>query len=458
MELKIGRNIRVTNPTDEFITWCKNELILANPEYAKKLRMGFWVGKTPEKLYLYQTDGTDYILPFGTYSMIPIEILKNAEVVTDFATPTKVNFNCEVPLYDYQRTAVGNMWLADFGILQSKAGSGKTQCGIALAAMFGVKTLWLTHTTDLLNQSKQRASMYMNSKRNGTITAGKINIGECITFATVQTMSKLDLDEYRNMWDLIIVDECHRVCGTPSSMTMFYKVLNSLSARHKYGLSATVHRSDGLIKATYALLGKVVYTVPDSEVADKVLKVTVTPIGTGIPISRDCLGTDGMLNYTKMIGYLCDTAERNLLIINKLMENADRSTLILSDRLEHLETLMNGLPDNMRKQSVLISGKKTKVVREQALEDMRNGKKKYLFATYTLAKEGLDIPCLEALHLTTPHKDYAVITQAIGRVARKCDGKKAPITYDYVDDIRYCVKAWKKRVAIYKQNGCDIEE
>ena len=84
----------------------------------------------------------------------------------------------------------------------------------------------------------------------GTITEGKANIGQTMTFATIQTMGKMDLELYRDEWDCIIVDECHRVSGTSTAVTQFSKVLNALRARHKYGLSATVHRADGLIKAT----------------------------------------------------------------------------------------------------------------------------------------------------------------------------------------------------------------
>jgi superfamily II DNA or RNA helicase len=106
----------------------------------------------------------------------------------------------------------------------------------------------------------------------------------------------------------------------------------------------------------------------------------------------------------------------------------------------------------------MISGKMTtkkgKVEREKALEDMRNGDKKYLFATYSLAKEGLDIPCLERLFMATPQKDYAVITQSIGRIARTFDGKADPIVYDFVDDISYLVKSYKKRCTTYKKNNC----
>jgi superfamily II DNA or RNA helicase len=112
----------------------------------------------------------------------------------------------------------------------------------------------------------------------------------------------------------------------------------------------------------------------------------------------------------------------------------------------------------MRDKAVMISGKMTskkgKLEREQAIEDMRQGKKKYLFATFSLAKEGLDVPRLERLFLTTPQKDYAVITQSIGRIARTFDGKADPVCYDFVDDIGYLVKSYKKRCTTYKKNNC----
>ena len=76
---------------------------------------------------------------------------------------------------------------------------------------FGVRALWLTHTLDLLNQSKARAEQYMSKSLLGTITGGKVNIGAGITFATIQTMCKLDLAQYKDFWDVIIVDECHPV-------------------------------------------------------------------------------------------------------------------------------------------------------------------------------------------------------------------------------------------------------
>ena len=428
--------------------------------------MHFWVGGTPQYLYLYETRGDKLILPFGVLRNIPLapEGDPNGNNIYhwDFPIAEQIDYGCKVPLYDYQQKAVEDVYWKQYGILQSPAGSGKTQMGIALIAKLGKRALWLTHTKDLLLQSKERARQYMGEALLGTITEGKVNIGRGITFATVQTMCNLDLAQYKDMWDVIIVDECHRVAGTPTAVSQFSKVLNSLAARHKYGLSATVHRSDGLIQATYALLGEVVYTVPTEAVADKIMKVGICPTPTGISLSRGCLNTDGTLNYAKLIGYLAESEERNRLIVECITADRDKPALILSDRLGHLETLMSMLPADMREDAVMVSGKMTtkkgKAEREQAIADMRTGGKKYLFATYSLAKEGLDVPRLERLYMVTPQKDYAVITQAIGRIARTSKGKADPVVYDFVDDIQYLVKAYKKRCTTYRKNGCYFVE
>ena len=436
-------------------------LRIKNPEYAKKVRMHLWLGITPEYLWLYQRHGDKLVLPFGVLREIS-KLVQLEDAFFNFPKAERVDYNCKIPLYDYQEKAVEEVFWKQYGILQSAAGSGKTQMGIALIAKLGKRALWLTHTKDLLTQSKQRAEQYMDPSLLGTITEGKVNIGKGITFATVQTMCNLDLTQYKDYWDVIIVDECHRVAGTPTAVSQFSKVLNALAARHKYGLSATVHRSDGLIQATFALLGDVVYTVPTEAVADKIMKVGICPAPTGIGISRACLNTDGTINYAKLINYLTESEDRNSMIIGHLALNQEHPSLILSDRLGHLETLMSMLPEVMQKDAVMVSGKMTtkkgKAEREQAIADMRTGEKKYLFATYSLAKEGLDIPCLERLYMATPQKDYAVITQAIGRIARTSEGKADPICYDFVDDIQFLVKAYKKRCTTYRKNGCYFVE
>lgn len=456
MRIVVRNEIYITGYDEGLLDWCKKTLVITNPEYTKKQRMGKWLGNTPRHLYMYRVDGDTLILPHGKLNDIILRYGNDA-IRYEYPEIRSVDYGGSVELYDYQELAVDALAKAQGGVLQSKAGSGKTQMGIALIAKLGCKALWLTHTKDLLKQSEDRAAQYFDRSLFGEITEGKVNIGQGITFATVQTLATQNLNLYRDSFDCIIVDECHRVAGTPTAATQFGKVIGSLNARYKYGLSATVHRADGLIIEMFSYLGNIAYTVPDEAVADKVMTVWVNRRDTGVHISPECLDTDGTLLYTNLISYLASSTRRNFLIANDLANNSDHYNLILSDRISHLQYLMSLLPAEM---CVMVDGsmtsKKAKAERERAIEDMRRGNKRYLFATYKLAKEGLDIPRLDRLFLATPQKDYAIIVQSVGRIQRTFEGKTDPICYDYVDSIEYLARAYKKRCSHYRKCGCNL--
>ena len=456
MRLTISNEITIHEPTAEVVCWVREHLVVDNPEYANKQRLGLWLGSTPRHLNLYRTSGDSIIIPYGVYKSLvhAFPELENAQNTLDFAPIRHVNYCNGIKLYPYQENAVKGLIDAKGGILQSKAGSGKTRMGIALICALGVKTLWLTHTNELLNQSYNAAAEFIDKKLLGKITAGKIQIADGITFATVQTLSKADLNALRYEWDMVVVDECHRCSGTVSKATMFSKVLNNLAARYKYGLSATLHRADGLIKCTYALVGGVAYTVPDSVV--NTMRVEIQKRDTRVQISRQCLDTDGTLCYAKLINYLAEHKDRTQQITVDIQNLAYKkhSIILLSDRVEHLTAIYNNLNSIYENDAVILHGKVKKADREIALDQMRNKEKHILLATYQLAKEGLDVPCLDRLLLATPVKDYAIVVQSVGRIARVCDGKGTPVVYDYVDDIGYLQGMWKKRCTHYRKDGC----
>ena len=463
MEIKFSNEITISQPTPEILVWCKQNLVIDNPDYAKKERMGLWVGNTPRTLSLYKRNGEALILPIGAFKHIR-GILDRANVkvayTQDLASNKGIDYNAQISLFDYQQEALQAMLKAKYGILQSPAGSGKTQIGIALAVALGKKCLWLTHTQDLLKQSYDRAKQYIDESLLGTITAGKVNIGAGITFATVQTLCKQDLTQYKYEWDVVIVDECHRVAGTPTSMTQFSKVISNLACPHKYGLSATVHRADGMIKCCYMLLGEVRHIVPDEAVKSRCMQVKVEKVHTKMQMPYAALDTDGTINYTRLISSLADNIIRNTTILSKIFLEPEHYHLILSDRLSQLYELYEGLPPELKAKASVIDGKMTskkgKAEREQAIEDMRAGKKHILFASYKLAKEGLDIPRLDRLHLATPQKDYAVIVQSVGRIARVFEGKGQPICFDYVDNFKMAENMYRKRKTHYRKCGCEI--
>ena len=210
MKIEIGNKIVIHEPTEQIVKWCRNNLILDNPDYYKMEAMGKWTGNTPQHIYLYEVMGDEVWLPFGCWMSVWRLCVRGVSWESHIAPLRAVQYKSLISLYPYQEKAVSEAIRQRNGILVMPCGAGKTQCGLEIIARIGGRALWLTHTQDLLNQSRKRAESVLEcpGKAFGSITAGKVNLGTHITFATVQTLSKLDLTEYRDQWDVIIVDEC----------------------------------------------------------------------------------------------------------------------------------------------------------------------------------------------------------------------------------------------------------
>ena len=153
-----------------------------------------------------------------------------------------------------------------------------------------------------------------------------------------------------------------------------------------------------------------------------------------------------------MIDFLSFHNGRNQLIATIIAAEAKHghSQLVLVSRVKHIKILKEILAEKGIN-AITLSGDTKGTEREKSLDAMRTGKQKVLIATFSLAKEGLDIPKLNRLHLTTPQKNKAIVKQSAGRIERNIEGKSQPIIFDYVDEeIDYCYSMYKKRKGILK--------
>ena len=207
MRMVASNEIVVENPSQYLRRWCAEYLTIDNPDYIKKEAMGKWTGNIPRELCLYDVIGGEVHLPFGVLKRA-YRAFPDAEWINAIHAAQYVPYESDIAPYPYQEEAITACIRAKNGVLVMPCGSGKTQCGLEIIARLHGRALWLTHTQDLLNQSKKRAESTLRCGKFGTITAGKVDIGESITFATVQTMCKIDLAKYRDAFDVIICDEC----------------------------------------------------------------------------------------------------------------------------------------------------------------------------------------------------------------------------------------------------------
>lgn len=453
MKIRVSKNVEILNADADIRSWCRYNLYVDNPEFYKKQAMGKWTGGLVPRINLYEVKGDTLYCPFGTMRDIWSKTKDKAEWFVSFPKKANLKYNSSIKLYDYQEKVVNEALKVKNGIIVMPCGSGKTQTALEIVNRVGGRCLWLTHTQDLLNQSMNRAKAVFNLSNSayGRITAGKVEVSKYITFATVQTASKVDLSKYKDYFNLIIVDECHKAVGAPTKIMQFYKVLNSLSARYKIGLTATPTRADGLEKSMYALLGGKIAEVSNKEVKHNTCDFAYTFLETNYQPKYDAiLEADGTLNYNNLVSNLIEDKERFSQVL-KVIEDLKGATLVLANRVKYLETLN----DKYSKKSICLSSlgnsKKAKEIRKKALQDLNSGNLDCIFATYQLAKEGLDIPNLRNLVLATPEKDKTTITQAVGRVRRKYKGKEIGKVYDFIDNFAM-YRGWaKKRQRIYER-------
>lgn len=207
MKLIVDNVIKIINAEPIIEKYCKINLEINNPQYAQNERLGFPTYNIPRRLYWYEKRGKDLIIPFGClkdiYKLHPIK----EDYIIKFSNSKKIYYKSNIKLFDYQEKAKNEALKSKNGVIVMPAGSGKTQTALQLISELSLKTLWITHTYDLLNQSYDRAKSNLENVELGKIAAGKIDIGTHITFATVQTLVKLDLASLKNEWDCIVVDE-----------------------------------------------------------------------------------------------------------------------------------------------------------------------------------------------------------------------------------------------------------
>lgn len=457
--VEIGNEIVISHPPQSILNYCDNELVLGNPDYFKKERMGLWTGNIPREIALYSVHGDTIHIPYGCKKQI-VKLAKESGLTVTWGDYKDISefraaYNSTIKLYEYQSRVVEEMLKTHHGIVVMPCGSGKTQTALEAIARLGLKTLWLTHTQDLLNQSRERARGCYECAPDmlGSITEGKINISKGITFATVQTMCKIDLESYRKEWAVIVVDECQHCCGSPTRVTQFYKVVNSLYAPYKFGLTATPDRTDGLEKSMYALLGDIIIEIDKNEVRDRTCPVKVQTVETGYCPDPDVVTNgDGTINYTALIQDLIDDKER-LQIVSSLINT--QYTMVLANRIKYLEALQKEYKGKSVLISTLGTSKKAKAERKEVLRKLNDGEIDCVFATYQLAAEGLDCPNLRYVVFATPEKNERTVSQAVGRVARKADGKECGTVIDFVDSFGMYLGWAKKRRGYYKKLGCN---
>jgi hypothetical protein len=429
-----------------------------------------WISKSPrlaaDVVFLCRSVGlAAYVRPCkkrdqhgngGTYHRVSIsghcDIIPT-RVARKRAAPRRINKDCRrvgfrierLPEDDYFGFEVDGDHRYLMGDFTWTHNSGKTCMALKVAADLGLTTLVVVHKEFLVDQWKERIQQFLGlpASKIGHIQQDMCTFkGKPIAIGMIHSLAEKEyVEDLYPYFGTVIYDEVHRV-GAP----MFSKSIPKFPAKYRIGVSATPDRKDGLEKVFLWHIGDVIRGTGGWE-----LKPTVYLIDYTGGVSQDwATGFGGRTNLGKLVTLITQDVRRNVWLAGEIKKAglAGRKILVLSDRIEHLEVLRRMLKSHAPSlSSAMYIGGLSGSERERAADA------DIMFGTAQYAKEGLDIPGLDTLYLTTPHTD---VEQMVGRILRTCSTKKAPIVVDVVDNMPLTRAFGNKRVSFYMDQGFEV--
>jgi len=349
---------------------------------------------------------------------------------------------------------VVNSFLKPFphdGIISLQTGGGKTICGLYIASQLKLQTIILVHNTFLRDQWVERITEFLPNAKIGQIQGDKIDIeNKDIIICMLQSISLKEYDSklFTNI-GLVIVDECHHIASEA-----FSRSLTKLTSKYMLGLSATPERKDKLMYVINWFLGPLLYkSNTDDKVDDKVEVEYYEYDPPNKEFNDVILNPSGVMFTSLMINKVTEYEHRNVFLVELLkdiFEDKQKQILVLSDRVEHLKTIFNLLPLEIQEESCILS---RDIKSEQ--RSLWSKTKKILIATYTMCKEGFDVPSLNTLVMATSRPD---IEQIVGRILRIEKHKRTinPLIIDIVDPAFR--RQFQERLQLYKKRNYKIQK
>lgn len=431
--------------------------VFHNPEYylARNLRKS--MQDIPMWIQCFDEDSEFVMLPIGLKETF-VEICESYHVkviVIDKRYQGKtIDVNFHGDLREKQVTAVEELLAVSNGILHANTAFGKTVAAIALIAERKVNTLIVVDRISLLEQWRERLSVFLNISKNeiGVIGGGKKKPTGNIDVAVCQSLYRDNkVSDLVKGYGQIICDECHHV-----SAVGFEQIMKNSPAKYKHGLTATLKRKDGKERIVLMQLGPVRYKDLSKVTSELGHKVLVQETGISMDASKAEYTTNEIYDYL----YINPIRNTQILMDVRNCLDEKRYPIILTERKEHIELL--GQEVSAYVKVYKLHGGLKKKEREAIMEELQNlpeGEKRVIIATSKYVGEGFDYPILDTLFLTLPISWSGRVKQYAGRLHREYHEKKEVRIYDYVDSkIDSAMKMYGKRSKGYRSMGYEIVE
>ena len=329
--------------------------------------------------------------------------------------------------------------IEDNSIINAWVSWGKTFTGLAIAGKLGQKTLVITHTVPLRNQwAKEVKKVY--GFEPGIIGSGRFEIDAPIVIGNTQTLYR-NIEKIRKEFGTIILDEMHHV-----SSPTFSKLLDTNYCRYKIGLSGTIERKDGKHVVFRDYFGNTLFKPPKENYMTPTVHIVPSEIrfmdGARIPWANRVtkLATDEEYQHTVSMLAAAYAARGH-------------KVLVVSDRVSFLKRCAELTGDK----AICVTGEVSHEDRETLVDEILYGDKEVLYGTQAIFSEGISVDTLSCLILGTPVNNEPLLTQLVGRVIRKKEGKISPVIIDIHLKGNTARKQASNRVGFYMKQGWEMK-
>ena len=324
----------------------------------------------------------------------------------------------------------------DCAIINAWVSWGKTFTGLAIAQKLGQKTLVVTHTTNLRNQWEKEVQKCFGIQP-GRIGSGDFNTSSPIVIGNIQSLYR-KIEEIKPLFGTVILDEMHHV-----SSPTFTRIIDEMPARYKIGLTGTLERKDGRHVVFRDYFGTQIHKPPKENYMTPSIDV----------IKSEVRFLDGSYTpWAERINHLANNEEyvNSVALIASKYAAEGHKVLVVSDRVHFLKVCHRLVGEN----SVCITGDMDFAEREKTMKMI--GEKDILFGTQAIFSEGISLDKLSCLVLATPINNEPLLTQLIGRVIRKREGKKQPKVVDIHLKGKTASRQANARMGYYVKQGYRI--
>lgn len=337
------------------------------------------------------------------------------------------------PLRDYQQRAVEDVIAAihERPVLVLPTGGGKTRVAVEIIQRLGLRTLFLAHLRELIEQAANAL------RENGADSVGIVMAGHPsnqaaqVQVASINTLVRRQIEPP----GLIVLDECHH-----AKASTYESILARYPGALRLGLTATPFRGDR--RGLGDLFGRIVVgAYADELVASGVLIEPVVyapgnPDLSGVHIRKgEFVQTDlsKAMQKPKIVGDVVATWRQH----GFRPDGSPRRTVVFSVNVEHSRRNVEAFnqaritaPDGTPVRAEHLDGGHAKGARKATLHRWRSGWTT-IVSNCALFGEGFDLPDLEVAIDTAPTMPVGKHLQRIGRIVRSSSGKTGAIYLDH---------------------------